>query len=107
ISFSYQYRFHKNIAGTIHYGSTTNNLDHGSFQESIKTDIHNHPTPYKPAVWMDWETEPYRTNFTMIGVKTFIGEKVKAYINPMIGYGKMVAPSIDVYTYSIACYNCK
>ena len=76
---SYQYSFTDNLAATFVWGGAANQYNVEKYVDLIAdSDVNG----------LDWEVEadPYAMGYVMIGLKASVGnEKVKGYINPVIG----------------------
>ena len=88
LALSYQYSFNENFAGTFLYGSAANKFAAQAFVNQLSFQEPN----------LNWRVEanPYGIGFMMFGVKASYGDGIKAYVNPMIGFGSMIAPLIDI-----------
>lgn len=85
---SYQYNGHENFAISFLYGSTGNKFNAQALANQLSQE--------DPRLNWRVEANPYTTTFFMAGVKGYIGDQVKAYINPMAGFGIMTSPQVEV-----------
>ena len=87
---SYQYSFTDNLAATFVWGGAANQYNVEEYVDFIAdSDVNG----------LDWEVEadPYAMGYVMIGLKASVGnEKVKGYINPVIGRCAFKAGDVKV-----------
>ncbi|MEQ8624608.1 MAG: outer membrane beta-barrel protein [Vicingaceae bacterium] len=88
VGLSYQYNMHESFAVSFLYGSTANKFNAQAFVDQLSRE--------EPNVNWRVEADPYSVGFVMVGVKGFIGDQVKAYVNPMFGYGIMTSPNVQI-----------
>lgn len=88
IGISYQYRVHESFLVSLLYGSTAN-----KFKAQV---VENQLSSLEPRLRWRVEADPYSVRYFMVGAKGYIGDEVKGYINPMFGYGIMIAPQVNV-----------
>ena len=88
IGISYQYNFQDNFSLSVLYGSTANKFNAQAFVNQLSREEPN----------VNWlvEADPYAVGFFMVGLKWYVGDEVKAYINPMFGYGVMTSPHVAI-----------
>lgn len=88
ILLSYQYTFNENIAVSVIYGSSANSFNAQGFADELARESPN----------INWrvEAEPYGVGYFLAGPKGIVGKKIKAYFNPLVGYGAMIVPEVKV-----------
>lgn len=90
IALTYEYQFNINFSATFFYGGVANSFNAAAYAQLIANQVQD------PFVTITVAAEPYVVGTTMFGVRGIIGDKVKAYLNPMIGFGSMITPEIDI-----------
>jgi len=88
IGISYQYNFQDNFALSVLYSSTANKFNAQAFVNQLSKE--------QPSVNWQVDADPYTIGCFMVGLKGYIGDEVKAYINPMFGYGVMTSPHVAI-----------
>ena len=101
---SYQYSFTDNLAATFVWGGAANQYNVEDFVWGGVANQYN-VEEYRDLIadsdvnGLDWEVEadPYAMGYVMIGLKASVGnEKVKGYINPVIGRCAFKAGDVKV-----------
>ena len=85
---SYQYSFTENFAATFIWGGGANKFDAQSYA-NVLSDV-------EPNLNWSVEAEPYTMGCVLIGAKAMVGQKVKGYINPVIGTSSIIAPEVKI-----------
>jgi len=85
---SYQNNFHEGISFSLLYGFTANKFNAQTFAEQLSR--------REPSVSWRVDADPYNVDHFMTGVKFFGGDVVKVYVNPLIGFGIMTSPKVDI-----------
>lgn len=88
IALSYQYSFDKNFAATFYYGSGANRFNAQIYANQLAIQ--------EPSFNWRVEANAYGVGYVMFGIKGYTGETFKVYANPMIGFGSMIAPQVDI-----------